>query len=367
MCLTDRKLERTDIPATTLSYNVDGQLLSTTTPLGTTTYGYAADGKRVWSQKPGEAKRFYIYSGDVLIGEIYNDTTQPSISSYTYGPDGLLAIQQDTTTYWPVYGPQGETRALTDVNGAVVQTYAYDGYGIQIPTTLPATVRNPFQYGGKYGYYTDHESGFILATYRWYSPQLRRWVSRDPIGYEGGVNLYEYVRSNPIGFVDPLGQEAFLEAHQVVGPFYHLKIKLVPDNASRFKRSRYGKAFRILSDGSRGAFIGAGPGWVSGLLPNLVAKLNRTSDVQNQSHLSVALSSSTGTCDTAAIFNLLRKFGQYRNSSVPYDPLPRFGDPRNSNSFITGLIPAAGFLMPDLTALRSSLPGYNLPVSSDEF
>jgi RHS repeat-associated protein len=207
MCLTDRKLERTDIPATTLSYNVDGQLLSTTTPLGTTTYGYAADGKRVWSQKPGEAKRFYIYSGDVLIGEIYNDTTQPSISSYTYGPDGLLAIQQDTTTYWPVYGPQGETRALTDVNGAVVQTYAYDGYGIQIPTTLPATVRNPFQYGGKYGYYTDHESGFILATYRWYSPQLRRWVSRDPIGYEGGVNLYEYVDGNPIMYVDPLGWE----------------------------------------------------------------------------------------------------------------------------------------------------------------
>jgi RHS repeat-associated protein len=89
----------------------------------------------------------------------------------------------------------------------VLQTYAYDGYGIQISTSLPATVRNPFQYGGKYGYYTDHESGFILATYRWYSPQLRRWVSRDPIGYEGGVNLYEYVDGNPIMYVDPLGWE----------------------------------------------------------------------------------------------------------------------------------------------------------------
>jgi RHS repeat-associated protein len=92
----------------------------------------------------------------------------------------------------------------------VLQTYAYDGYGIQIPTTLSATVRNPFQYGGKYGYYTDHESGFILATYRWYSPQLRRWVSRDPIGYQGGVNLYEYARSNPTNYYDYQGHHPAL-------------------------------------------------------------------------------------------------------------------------------------------------------------
>ncbi len=35
-----------------------------------------------------------------------------------------------------------------------------------------------------------------------------RWVSRDPIGYEGGVNLFEYVGSNPVGYVDPSGRNA---------------------------------------------------------------------------------------------------------------------------------------------------------------
>ena len=35
-----------------------------------------------------------------------------------------------------------------------------------------------------------------------------RWLSRDPIGYEGGYNLYEYVESNPVKFVDPDGEQS---------------------------------------------------------------------------------------------------------------------------------------------------------------
>ena len=40
---------------------------------------------------------------------------------------------------------------------------------------------------------------------RYYSPQLGRFISRDPIDYAGGMNLYEYVGSRPIGHVDPAG------------------------------------------------------------------------------------------------------------------------------------------------------------------
>lgn len=41
-----------------------------------------------------------------------------------------------------------------------------------------------------------------------YSPTIGRFLERDPIGYDDGMNPYEFVGSNPIGFVDPYGLEA---------------------------------------------------------------------------------------------------------------------------------------------------------------
>ena len=67
---------------------------------------------------------------------------------------------------------------------------------------------NPYRYGGKYGYYTETYTGLVLATQRWYLPNMMRWISRDPIGYEGGVNLFEYVGGRPIYSIDPTGHEA---------------------------------------------------------------------------------------------------------------------------------------------------------------
>lgn len=40
---------------------------------------------------------------------------------------------------------------------------------------------------------------------RMHDPAIGRWLNRDPAGYAGGINLYEYVGSNPRNNVDPLG------------------------------------------------------------------------------------------------------------------------------------------------------------------
>lgn len=74
-----------------------------------------------------------------------------------------------------------------------------------MPVSASGSTENPFRYGGKYGYYTDNKTGLILAGQRWYSPHLMRWLSRDPIGYEGGYNLYGYVDQNPVSKIDPDG------------------------------------------------------------------------------------------------------------------------------------------------------------------
>jgi len=124
---------------------------------------------------------------------------------YTYGADGLVS-QRDVAggaSYWYLYGPQEEARALVSVAGAVVSRYEYDPYGVA--STKVEGVSNDFEYTGKHGCLTDDLSGLVLCGQRWYSPVLGRWLSRDPIGFAGGVNLYEYVGGSPITAIDPDG------------------------------------------------------------------------------------------------------------------------------------------------------------------
>jgi RHS repeat-associated protein len=50
-------------------------------------------------------------------------------------------------------------------------------------------------------------NGFYYMRARYYDPAVGRFISEDPIGFDGGdVNLYAYVLNNPILFIDPWGQ-----------------------------------------------------------------------------------------------------------------------------------------------------------------
>lgn len=146
----------------------------------------------------------FIYSGDTIIGEV---TPSGATVAYTWGPSGIISERLLTGTpksLWYHFGPQGETRHLTDSTGAVADSYRYNAYGQ--PTATTGTDFNPFRYGGSVGYYTDaNVANLILAGHRWYSPGLYRWLTRDPISYDGGDNPYSYVGGNPIRFVDPTG------------------------------------------------------------------------------------------------------------------------------------------------------------------
>jgi RHS repeat-associated protein len=94
----------------------------------------------------------------------------------------------------------GSVTALADENGAVKTTYSYDPFG-QVAAGGEAS-GNPFQFAGR----ENDGIGLLFERNRYYSPELRRYISEDPIGLVGGeVNYYVRVGNDPINLIDPLG------------------------------------------------------------------------------------------------------------------------------------------------------------------
>jgi len=127
----------------------------------------------------GNITAYYVY-GFGLISKI-----TPSNESYHYHFDGL-----------------GNTIAITDVSGNVVNKYAYDEHGKVL--NQEEAIPNPFKYVGQFGV-MDEGNGLLYMRARYYDPEVGRFISKDPIGFAGGVNLYGYVANNPVNRVDPGG------------------------------------------------------------------------------------------------------------------------------------------------------------------
>lgn len=137
-----------------------------------------------------------------MLGELSGGSYQPT-RAYTWGANGLVSQRRTNTNSsdWFAFGPQGETRCLTDSQGQVWGAAVYTAWGVPVSNWVDSN----FLYGGQYGYYSVGGGTAILCGARWHNPSLGHWLSRDPVGYEGGPNLYEYCESDPVGFSDESG------------------------------------------------------------------------------------------------------------------------------------------------------------------
>ncbi len=78
------------------------------------------------------------------------------------------------------------------------------GLGSTFDADTPDTL-DPIGFGGQHGYYRDYTTGLYLLTHRYYDAGAGRFVTRDPIGYTGGINLYGFAGNNPVNESDPSG------------------------------------------------------------------------------------------------------------------------------------------------------------------
>ena len=154
----------------------------------------------------GEEITTYVYDNQNIILEY--DNSNNIRTRYTHGPniDEPLAIEiKGTTTFTPYYyhaDGLGSITALTDTNGSIVQRYEYDSFGNQTITTN-GNITQPYTYTARE---YDTETNMYFYRARYYDSKAGRFVTKDPIGFDGGdVNLYAYVKNNPILYIDPMG------------------------------------------------------------------------------------------------------------------------------------------------------------------
>jgi RHS repeat-associated protein len=145
-----------------------------------------------------------IYCYDPINGQIDRELDENGnvLVEYTREPDGtLISEHRNGVSRQYHFDGQGNTLALTDDDGNVTDTFAYNASGEQTERT--GTTPTPYRYHGQQGYYWDDETGDYHVQRRDLSPEESRWLSADPIG--DGTNPYLYVHNNPVNQVDPSG------------------------------------------------------------------------------------------------------------------------------------------------------------------
>jgi RHS repeat-associated protein len=221
-------------------------------------YGYDASGRRIWKEqyrhRNGAAlspavRTYFLYAQEGLIAEATQSVTLnadlsvsvngPASIATQYGPrpdssftTGTLFFKtknsngQDIVGYYHHDQRQAPLQA-TDRAGNIIWAASYDAFGraqITSPAaggtqpTIVSNLRLP-------GQIEDVETGLHYNYYRDYDPETGRYIQRDPIGLQGGINTYGYVGASPLNTIDPLGlnPQGAIDLKEVV-------IKMFPKN-----------------------------------------------------------------------------------------------------------------------------------------
>ncbi|WP_137886944.1 RHS repeat-associated core domain-containing protein [Pseudomonas sp. 2FE] len=215
----------TQFAGRTYVYNVQGRLQQVLNPTALyVDYSYNALGqrtlKRVYSGATISYTTSYLYGADgQLLGQVqYGATGIKTLAQYWIWLDGLplAGIElkyasngttvASTTKYYLHSDHLNTPRLATDQSQKLLWSWNSDAFGVGKPnqdvdgngiqTDIP--LRFP---GQQY----DGHSGLNYNYFRDYDPETGRYVESDPIGLEGGLNTFEYVRGNPISRMDLYG------------------------------------------------------------------------------------------------------------------------------------------------------------------
>lgn len=147
-------------------------------------------------------KTNYIYFGQNEVGSFdENGAIQElRILGIGHGAEigAAIAIELKKDIYIPINDHNGNIVALLDLEGEQCARYTYSAFGEE----RTGGIVSPWRFSSKR---VDEESGLINFGRRYYDPITARWLTPDPLGFEGGPNLYAYVLNSPIDHIDLYG------------------------------------------------------------------------------------------------------------------------------------------------------------------
>src|SRR5439155_24535074 len=115
--------------------------------------------------------------------------------------DGYSSGTWSTHNFYQADG-NGNITYMVNSSQSSVAAYKYDPFGNLISSSGTLAGANVYRFSSK----EQHaNSGMYYYGYRFYDPNLQRWINRDPIGEEGGINLYAFVANSPLCAVDAFG------------------------------------------------------------------------------------------------------------------------------------------------------------------
>ena len=181
-------------------------------------YHYDALGRRtrkIVTTAHGTTNTRFLWQGYRLLQEQQESGLR---STYVYDPNEAwsplarvdhLRDQSSGEIYWFNTDLNGAPLEVTDERGAVRWSGQYGSFGevrhqsegFSRLVNRTAMAHQPLRYAGQYA---DGETGLHYNLFRYYDPQVGRFIVQDPIGLNGGWNLYQYA-PNPLGWIDPLG------------------------------------------------------------------------------------------------------------------------------------------------------------------
>ncbi len=226
--------------ATTYQYDANGNTVAVQSASGPITYTYGCDnrlekvenslgivaqyhydpfGRRLWKDADGQ-RTYYYYADEGLVAEFGASAVDPVCDpvddcphvlnpaqavSYGYRPDSMWSghpVFQIRNGHYYYYQNDslGAPVRLMDAAGLIVWSADYEVFGLaQVNVDdIPNNLRFP-------GQYYDAETGLHYNWHRYYDTSTGRYLTPDPIGLAGGINLYAYVGANPVNYVDPMG------------------------------------------------------------------------------------------------------------------------------------------------------------------
>ena len=131
--------------------------------------------------------------------------------SYIQGPNGFLGYEEDGQMRYFVLDALQSVTNIVDSSKNVVQSYQYDEWGNHMSGSGTGSVQSPKTYWGGLSVNDETaDTGLYLAGHRFFDPKLGRFISRDPIGHSGGLNLYALGANNPVTFTDHTGLKPVL-------------------------------------------------------------------------------------------------------------------------------------------------------------